>query len=238
MCVDSNGEADLENKSETTDRKGSFDFEQFIKRNRYPVLIALSGLILAGLGAFLYLNTNLFEKDKIEVIEKPSGSEIGTSEIIVEIAGSVEKPGVYKLVNDSRVEDLLISCGGLSADADRSWVERYVNRAAKLSDGQKVYIRSVEEANGNALDKQITVVSANGDGGNQTTSSVLGVENAGLTNINSASFEELDKLPGIGQVYGKKIIEQRPYSNVEELLSRKIIPASTFDKIKDKISIY
>lgn len=58
-----------------------------------------------------------------------------------------------------------------------------------------------------------------------------------LININSASKEELESLVGIGPKYAQKIIEQRPYSNINELTDRKIIPVSTFNKIKDKIII-
>ena len=83
-----------------------------------------------------------------------------------------------------------------------------------------------------------TTVSANNPEGYQSVSPVLGVENQGLVNINTASFEQLDKLPGIGQVYGQKIIEQRPYSNAEDLLNRKILPKSTFEKIKNLISVF
>jgi competence protein ComEA len=109
-------------------------------------------------------------------------------------------------------------------------VEKSINRAARLSDGQKLYIKSVNE--------QITSTTANNSGVYQTTSPILGVESKGLVNINTSTFEELDKLPGIGQVYGQKIIEQRPYSEVSDLLSRKVLPKSTFEKIKDLITVY
>jgi competence protein ComEA len=216
----------------------SFNFQSFLNDNKTPVFLALFGLILAGLGMFLFRNTDLLQKDKIEVIGEPTVSQSVPSEIIVEIAGSVEKPGVYKLKNNSRIEELLVSSGGLSAGADRDWVEKYVNRAAKLTDGQKIYIKSVLDSVDNAQVKQTTSDSAKNEEGYQNVSPVLGVENSGLTNINSATFAELDKLPGIGQVYGQKIIEQRPYSNIEELISRQIIPKTTYEKIKGKITVY
>lgn len=55
-------------------------------------------------------------------------------------------------------------------------------------------------------------------------------------NINSASFQELDYLPGIGPVYAQKIISGRPYAQVSELITKKIIPVSTYNKIKDRLS--
>lgn len=56
-----------------------------------------------------------------------------------------------------------------------------------------------------------------------------------LVDINSASAEELDKLPGIGPARAKAIIASRPYSGKDDLVNRKIIPANVYNQIKDKI---
>ncbi len=56
-----------------------------------------------------------------------------------------------------------------------------------------------------------------------------------LIDINSASADELKSLPGIGDAYSKKIVDGRPYANKTQLVSRKIIPQATYDKIKDQI---
>ena len=58
---------------------------------------------------------------------------------------------------------------------------------------------------------------------------------ADLIDINSASADELKALPGIGDAYSKKIIDGRPYANKSQLISRKIIPQATYDKIKGQI---
>ena len=53
--------------------------------------------------------------------------------------------------------------------------------------------------------------------------------------LNSASAEELQKLPGIGEALSKKIVENRPYKRKDELVQKKVIPAPTYDKIKDHV---
>ena len=58
---------------------------------------------------------------------------------------------------------------------------------------------------------------------------------ADLIDINSASADELKALPGIGDAYSKKIVDGRPYANKSQLISRKIIPQATYDKIKGQI---
>ena len=53
--------------------------------------------------------------------------------------------------------------------------------------------------------------------------------------INSASAEELQAIPGIGEAYSKKIVENRPYARKDELVKKKVVPQATYDKIKDQV---
>ena len=195
------------------------------------VIFCLLGLILIGFGV-LSFKTNIFfpSGDSVEVLNATTEPQNSNQELVVEISGSVEKPGVYKLPINSRIDDLLIISGGLSIGADRDWVNKNINRAARLIDGQKLYIYS-----------QLEVKSAKKTGGSldgKVLGSIAGSDPASSININTASQKELESLVGIGPVYAQKIIEQRPYSTLEELVSRKIIPQKTYESIKNEISVY
>ncbi len=202
-------------------------FLDFIYGKRINIILILMGLIFLGSGVLLYKNTQ--KVSDIEIVESVN-QESEKNQIIVEIVGAIENSGVYKFTQDSRVEDLLIKSGGLSADADRVWVEKYVNRAAKLIDGQKFYIPRQNE--------QSQSTSANYPNGD--SSDVLGeleVKNQ-LVNINIASQAELELLSGIGPVYAQNIIEHRPYSSVEDLFTKGALKNSVYEKIKDKVRVY
>jgi competence protein ComEA len=206
-------------------QQGQFNIEDFVLRNRIAVVIFLIGVGL--LGAAILVSKQFVSSANVEVLQGTTEAQETNSEIVVEVAGEVVNSGVYKLSSGSRIEDALTVAGGFSEDADRQWVEKNLNRAAKLSDGTKIYIPAVNE--------QSTQSSASNNGVVQTVSPPRG---SGLVNINTASQSGLEELPGIGPVYAQSIIEHRPYSTVEELLSSGALKKSTYEKVKDLVSTF
>ncbi|MEK7159854.1 MAG: ComEA family DNA-binding protein [Patescibacteria group bacterium] len=194
-----------------------------LKQYRLPILLATAGLIffvyglIGFLGSVSKSNEIKFESDNQASTPIESGTK-SQSLISIDIEGAVVNPGVYKLKQGSIVQDGLILAGGLSEDADREFVSKNINLASKLTDGAKIYVPKNDE----------------------TTSQVKGTSAFALDliNINLASAESLDTLPGIGAVTAEKIINNRPYAAINELLDKKAVSAKVFTQIKDKITAY
>lgn len=189
--------------------------------------------MILGLIGFGLVGYGLWEQVKprevvVEIISSDSAiQQVSKSggEIVVDVAGAVEKQGVYKLPTNSRIGDALVLAGGLSASADRDWVAQTLNLAEKVEDGEKIYVPRRDESN-------IQVPSTN----NQTMKSEN--SNTKRINVNTASVGELDSLEGIGAARAQAIIDNRPYSKTEELVVKAKIPQSVYEKISTSISVY
>jgi competence protein ComEA len=143
------------------------------------------------------------------------------------------QPGVHKLEAGSRVGDAIAAAGGYSASADIEAAGTGLNLASKLSDGQQIHVP--------ALGEVIVAAPLPGGGpGGGPGGAGQSPGSGGLIDINHASADELDTLPGIGPVTAAKIIDARtqaPFATVDELQSRGVVGQSTFDKLRDLITI-
>ncbi len=147
--------------------------------------------------------------------------------VVVDVQGAVLRPGVHRLVAGSRVGDAIAAAGGYSSQVDIDGAAALLNLAAPLADGAKVHVPSRgEAATGSGPPRDPSVIEPGGAGG--------------LINVNSATTAELDTLPGIGPVTAGKIIaarEQAPFASVDELLNREVVGPSTFEKIRELVTV-
>jgi competence protein ComEA len=153
-----------------------------------------------------------------------------TSTLIVDIEGAVVAPGIHELSDGSRVGDAIAAAGGYRGDVDIGGATRTLNLAAKLTDGQQIHVPALGEAIAPA-----GTAPAAGDGSTTGTGS-----SGGLIDLNRASADELDTLPGIGPVTAAKIIDARaqaPFVTVDELQSRGVVGPSTFEKLRDLVMV-
>ena len=208
-------------------RQQLMQYLPFLKQNWLPLALGCLGLIFFIYGLIALLGTTNSKSNlTLESANTASDSAKIGSNIIVDIEGGVVKPGTYTLSQGSRIQDVLVLALGLSEKADRNWVEKNLNLAAKLTDGAKIYIPRLGEPQ-NTATNVVQGVSSNSSNSDSTS----------LINVNSASESELDTLPGVGPVTAQKIIVNRPYQTIDELLSKKVVSSKVFSQIKDKVSV-
>ncbi len=149
--------------------------------------------------------------------------------IQVDIAGAVLKPGVYSLSSGSRIQNVLILAGGLSANANRLWVAQNLNQAQILVDQQKIYIPSQNESPSSYSNK----TSTNNQVGTSSSST--------KPSLNHSSLEELVAVNGIGPATAKAIIDYRnqngDFKSLEDLMKIPNIGAKTFAKLAPQLSL-
>ena len=189
------------------------------------MLVLLAVVALAAGGAF-YAGIHGQE----EIVELDAGTapvqEAQAKEIVVYVAGAVNRPGVVQLAEGARAKDAVDACGGFLPTADPNGV----NLAQKLKDGMQVTVPEKSP--------QGTVVQGVA-GGAQTGAAKSLPE--GMVNINTADEKELDKLPGVGPAMAKRIVEYRTengaFQSPEEIKRVKGIGDAKYEKMKDKIAL-
>ncbi|ABY93376.1 helix-hairpin-helix domain-containing protein [Thermoanaerobacter brockii subsp. lactiethylicus] len=197
----------------------------FSKRQQYAIVVLLSFILLFS-GYVIYKNYKLKNDFVISTNADDISEEVNNSieenkkepsEIKVYVTGLVKNPGVYLMEEGERVIDAINKAGGPLEEADLT----NINLAQKVKDEQMIKVpKKGEEAmvsfsDTTAKDKKI--------------------------NINTATREELQTLPGIGPVTAERIIEFReskgPFKKIEDIVNVSRIGPKMFEQIKDKITV-
>ncbi|MBR4670523.1 MAG: helix-hairpin-helix domain-containing protein [Butyrivibrio sp.] len=205
------------------------------------LLITLTGCTASEGASELVLTESAMENASSDPVDQSEyESDMGSAvieasepeDIIVYVCGAVNDPGVYTLSSNSRADDAVTTAGGFSEEADIN----YVNLAAPISDGSKLFIPTKEEVQSSGGSIKEPSIGEGGQDDLYPNSS----SNDGLININTASKEELKTLPGVGDVTADKIIDYRQkngeFKSIEDIKKVSGIKDKLFSKIKEKIT--
>jgi len=186
---------------------------------QYALIILLALLIMAG-AITSYIKSR---PTKIEIIDSQKKERCGEEKIKVHVAGAVIQPGLYEMEKGTRVADAVKAAGGSAPDA---LIDK-INLAETLRDGQKITVPRKGESppDGSGLTGINPVIS----------------ERNKKININTASAEELETLPGIGPALASKIVKYRnekgQFSSIQSLKKVPGIGQKKFESIKDLVEI-
>ena len=190
-----------------------------MKTWHYLAFGLLGGLLAAGV---ILLVASPPRGDPITLPPAPTPAPL-----VVDVSGAVQHPGVYHLPLGSRVQEAIEAAGGFTDNAYAS----SLNLAMPLSDGTKVFVPAIPPT------------SAAQDG-SASDNIQLSDQSAvpTLININTAGLDQLCSLPGIGETKAAAIINYResygPFTTIEQLMNVSGIGPSTFENLKDLITVY
>ena len=203
----------------------------FFKQRKILIIIGILVIILIGWKIY---DSSKFETDEESQIIDSNVQESKTDDeeelVIVHVTGEVKKPGVVRVKEGSRVEDIVKAAGGLTENADIS----NINLAYVVEDGTKIRIPSADD------EKQEEYITQSiGEGIIMQEESNNSRSN--IVNINTANETELEELPGIGASIAGRIIEYRnkngKFKSIEDIKNVTGIGDSKFEKIKESIRV-
>lgn len=177
------------------------------------VLVLIPVVLLAGTGLAFAARAH-DEPPAVETAPDPTPAPAPQA-ILVDVVGAVAHPGVVRLPAGARVLDALLAAGGMTGDADLF----ALNKAAALRDGMRIYVPRPGEA-----------VPAGSAGSAAETK----------LNVNAATANELDGLPGIGPTTAAAIVRARstkPFASIEELQTRGLVSPKVFADLRDLITV-
>lgn len=208
-----------------------------LSKKQLLIFIGIGGIILFVIAYYIYSIMAQPDYEQLDTISEEITHETienveNEEEIVIHIAGQVKNPGIIRTKEGARIADIIEQAGGLTEAADIS----NVNLAYTIEDGQKITIPSKTEE---AIKEYIS--NENGEGVIQeSTESQIGTT-TNTININKATIEELQQLPGIGEATAARIIEYRKengeFKQIEDLKNVSGIGEAKFEAIKESIRV-
>ena len=186
------------------------------------LMFSICLVTFSSCGKTSYLDKSQDSNSTTETSDKKNSSKDGSSKnatssgkYVVQVSGAVNSPGVYELSGEPRIFHAILMAGGLREDADVS----SLNQAEKISDGQKIVIKTRDEA---AMEAAVSA-------------------NDGKVNINTADAKTLMTLPGIGESKANSIIKYREskgsFNSIEDIKNISGIKDGVYNKIADSIKV-
>ena len=204
---------------------------EFLKQRKKVIIICILVIILVGWK--IYDSSNFETEEESQIMDsniQESKTEDEEELVIVHVTGEVKKPGVVRVKEGSRVEDIVKAAGGLTENADIS----NINLAYVVEDGTKIRIPSTDDEK---QEEYITQSIGEGIIMQEESNNSRG----SIVNINTANETELEELPGIGASIAGRIIEYRnkngKFKSIEDIKNVTGIGDSKFEKIKDLIKV-
>ena len=173
---------------------------------------------------------------------RPTDPALPAEDLVVDVGGAVARPGVYRLPEGARVADAIEAAGGYGGTVDAALVDRQLNLAATVRDGEKIRVPVRGEVattggGGGGGTGGGGSSSGGGGGGGEDQGTSAG---SGPVDLNHATAEALDTLPGVGPATVAKILaarDKQPFAAVDDLLARKVVGAATMEKLRALVTI-
>ncbi len=224
----------------------------FTKKEQIVILIVILAIVVI-LG-FKFVSTGIFAKEKntedikinlnneeeaFNEAEETERQDLSQGEkeieeyqgnIIVHVSGQVIRPGIVELPFGKRLIDAVEELGGLTLEAD----EDRINLAKKLQDEEKIYIPKIGEE---LPEEWVKILEAPGQSNKEALEAT---EDPGKIDLNLCTKEELNNLPGIGEVLSTRILEYREdniFKTIEDIMNVSGIGAKKYEALKDLIIV-
>ncbi|MBI1881426.1 MAG: helix-hairpin-helix domain-containing protein [Chloroflexi bacterium] len=217
----------------------------WLDRNRNLVFVSLLFIAVGGAGVF-YLRQPAQNPVEIRPVEAATATAVPTpvpsptpAPVRVYVTGAVANSDVYFLPAGSIIKDAIAAAGGFTPDAD----PEHINQALELLDQQQIHVpRRGEENAPPPVQGGSSQGESSGQGGSSRSApGGAAPASGGLINLNTATLEQLDSLPGVGPAIAQRIIDYREsvggFKTVEEITEVSGIGDATLAKIKDLITV-